>query len=108
MPLPKRHILVCTNARPAESGKPSCSARGAEALLAALKDAVKTAGLKDTVWVTKSGCLKHCSRGATLMVWPEGILLGGATGTDVKEIVETCGRDGTPVARLRMPDMPWE
>ena len=108
MPLPKRHLLVCTNSRPAESGKPSCTPRGAEALLGEMKQAIKTAGLKDSVWVTKSGCLKHCSRGVTVMVWPEGILLGGVTTADVAEIVESCGREGKSIERLRMPDIEWE
>lgn len=108
MPLPARHILVCTNERPADRGKPSCAPRGAEAVLSELKQAVKAAGLKDSVWVTKSGCLKHCSLGVTVMVWPERLLLGGVTVADVPEIVQTCGREGKMIERLKMADIPWE
>lgn len=105
---PKRHLLVCTNVRPAEGGKPSCAPRGAEAVLAGLKQAVKDAGLKDSVWVSKSGCLKHCSRGVTVMLWPEGILLADVSAADAPEIAASCGGEGRPVERLRMPDIPWE
>lgn len=108
MTLPKRHLLVCTNNRGAESGKPSCAMRGSEALLSSLKQAVKEAGLGDAVWVTKSGCLKHCSQGPTVMIWPENILLAGVTAADIPDLVGRCAREGQPVERLIAEDQPWE
>ena|SRR6185369_15444918 len=108
MTLPKRHLLVCTNNRGGDSPKASCAMRGSEALLAGLKQAVKAAGLGDSVWVTKSGCLKHCSQGPTVMTWPENILLAGVTAADLPDLVEQCARDGKPVARLVAKEQPWE
>ena len=82
--------------------------RGSEALLSELKQAVKAAALGDTVWVTKSGCLKHCTQGPTVMTWPENILLAGVTMADIPELVAQCARDGKSVARLLAKDQPWE
>ena len=108
MTLPQRQLLVCTNHRGSDSLKASCAARGSETLLAGLKQAVKAAGLGDSVWVTKSGCLKHCSQGAMVMTWPENILLAGVTPSDIPDLVAHCAREGKPVARLLAKDQPWE
>ncbi len=108
MTLPQRQLLVCTNHRGAESGKASCALRDSETLLTGLKQAVKAAGLGDSVWVTKSGCLKHCSQGTIVMTWPEKILLAGVTTDDIPEIVSQCAREGKPVERLIAKDQPWE
>jgi (2Fe-2S) ferredoxin len=108
MTLPERHLLVCTNLRGVDAGKPSCAARGSETLLSGLKQAVKAAGLGDTVWVTKSGCLKHCSQGAMVLTWPEKILLAGVTLADIPDLVSQCAAGGKPVERLLAKDQPWE
>jgi (2Fe-2S) ferredoxin len=59
--------------------------------------------------VVRTGCLKHCSQGTTVAVWPYNLWYGGVTLGDVEEIVESSvvGR-GVEVERLRMPDIPWE
>ena len=108
MTLPRRHLLVCTNHRGADSPTASCAVRGSETLLSGLKQAVKAAGLGDTVWVTKSGCLKHCSQGPTVMIWPENILLAGVAPADIPDLIAQCAREGKPVGRLLAKDQPWE
>jgi (2Fe-2S) ferredoxin len=102
-------ILVCLNERPAESGKPSCAPRGSLAVYHRFKDRVKELGLRDRVMVNRTGCLKHCSRGTTVAIWPWNLWYGGVTAGDVEEILETSVLGGgREVERLRMPPGPWE
>lgn len=108
MPKPRVQVLVCAHERPSGSGKPSCAPRGAPAVLERFKARIRELGLDGEVIVTKTGCLKHCSRGTTVVVWPHGFWYAGATVEDVGEIVETTVCRGEEVARLRMPDIPWE
>ncbi len=109
MPKPEISILVCTNERPPEAAKPSCLPRGSLAVYHRFKDRVKELGLRDQVMVVRTGCLKHCSRGITVAVWPYNLWYGGVTLDDVEEIVQTSVvGGGGEVTRLRMPDIPWE
>ncbi len=59
--------------------------------------------------VTRTGCLKHCSRGITVAIWPDNVWYSGVGLGDVNEILQhvLAGRGGRP-ARLAMPDIPWE
>jgi (2Fe-2S) ferredoxin len=109
MAKPAIQILVCTNERPPDAPKPCCMARGALAVYHRFKDRVKELGLRDEVMVVRTGCLKHCSRGITVAVWPYNLWYAGVTSADVEEILQTSvvGR-GAEVERLRMPDIPWE
>jgi (2Fe-2S) ferredoxin len=108
MPKPTRHVLVCTNARPAGNPKGSCAEKGAELLLAELKALARERGLDRSVIINKTGCLKHCSRGVTVAVYPEGAWYAGVKPEDLCEIVERHLEGGEPVERLAMPDIPWE
>ena len=107
MPKPITQILVCTNERPPEATKPCCLARGGLAVYHQFKDRVRARGLRDTVMVTRTGCLKHCSHGITVAVWPWNHWYGGVTPADVDEILEA-SLAGNQVERLRMGDVPWE
>ena len=108
MPRPERQILICTNARPAGAPKPSCAPRGAEALYEKLKDITRDRGLRERVMVTRTGCLKHCSRGVTVAVQPDNVWYAGVTEGDLEEICASHIEGGRPVERLLMPDIPWE
>jgi len=109
MPKPQIQILVCTNERPPGSGKPSCGPRGSMEVYHRFKDRVKELGIRDRVMVVRTGCLKHCSQGITVAVWPYNLWYRRVTLDDVEEILErTVIGDGQEVDRLRMPDIPWE
>ena len=112
MPNPQIQILVCLNERPADSPKPSCAPRGSLAVYHRFKDRVKELGIRDRVMVTRTGCLKHCSQGITVAVWPWNLWYRGVTVDDVEEILERTvagnGENGEEVERLRMPDIKWE
>ena len=108
MPKPLHHVLVCTNTRPADNPKGSCGAKGAEALVDALKALVRERGLDGTVIVNRTSCLKHCSRGVTVAVQPDNVWYAGVREADLAEILDQHLGQGRPVERLLMPDIPWE
>ena len=109
MPKPQVQILVCTNERPPEGPKPSCGLRGSMEVYHRFKDRVKELGIRDQVMVVRTGCLKHCSQGITVAVWPYNLWYRGVTVRDVEEILQrTVLEDGREVERLRMPDIRWE
>jgi (2Fe-2S) ferredoxin len=109
VPKPQVQIMVCLNERPPEAAKPSCGPRGSLAVYHRFKDRVKELGLRDTVMVVRTGCLKHCSQGITVAVWPHNLWYRRVTVADVDEILEKSVLGaGQEVERLRMPDIPWE
>jgi len=108
MPKPDVQVLICTNERPPNAPKPSCLARGSLEVYHRFKDRVKELGWRDRVLVTRTGCLKHCSRGVTVCVWPFNFWYGGVKPEDVEEILQRSVAGGAEVERLRMPEGPWE
>lgn len=108
MPTPVAQILVCTNERGPEADKPSCAPRGSLEVYRRFKDRVRELGIRDRVMVTRTGCLKHCSRGITVAIWPHNLWYSGVTLDDVDEILDTTVLGGRQVERLRMPDIAWE
>lgn len=109
MPRPQVQILVCLNERPPDAPKPSCAHRGSLEVYHRFKDRVKELGIRDRVMVVRTGCLKHCSQGIAVAVWPYNLWYRGVTVEDVEEILRTTVlEDGREVERLRMPDIPWE
>jgi (2Fe-2S) ferredoxin len=108
LPKPERQLFICLNQRPAGHPKGSCGEKGSEALFARLKALCAERGLAERVMVTRTGCLKHCSRGVAVAVYPENVWYAGVTEADLAEICEAHLADGRPLERLRMPDIPWE
>jgi (2Fe-2S) ferredoxin len=112
MPNPEVQILVCLNERPADAPKPCCAARGSLAVYHRFKDRAKELGLRDRVIVTRTGCLKHCSYGITVAVWPYNHWYAGVKVEDVDEILAASvppeGEPARQVQHLAMPDVPWE
>ena len=108
MPRPERQILVCLNERPPGSKKGCCFEKGSLPLYERLKDMVRERGLRDRVMVTRTSCLKHCSRGITVVVQPDNVFYGGVTEGDLEEIFSSHLEKGRTVERLLMPDIPWE
>ena len=108
MPRPERHVLVCINTRPPGNPKGSCGEKGSEALFDALKAMVRERGLHERVILSRTSCLKHCSRGITMAVYPDNVWYSGVRAGDLDEILASHLVDGRPVERLFMPDIPWE
>ena len=113
MPHPRVQILVCTNERPEGSEKPSCGRRGGQDLYRRLKDRVRELGLRDEVIVTRTGCLKHCSLGITVGVWPQNRWYGGVEQEHLDDLVRSAAAGDAAaaerIAPLAIPfDAPWE
>jgi (2Fe-2S) ferredoxin len=108
MAKPVRHVLVCLNQRAPGNPKGSCAEKGSEAILTQLKELVAQAGLKERVMVVGTRCLKHCSQGVTVAVYPENVWYARVGTGDVKELCESHLVGGQPLPRLFMPDIPWE
>ncbi len=108
MSRPEIQILVCLNERPEGAAKPSCAPRGALAVYHRFKDRVKELGIRDRVMVVRTGCLKHCSQGITVAIWPLNLWYRAVTLDDVEEILQASVLERREVERLRMPDIPWE
>ena len=105
MPPPfQKHVFVCTHDRGPENERGSCAPKGSEALLKALKHAVKQRGLAGSIRVNKSGCLDNCENGCSVVVYPEAVWYGHVTEADLPEIVEKHLAGNEPVSRLRLYD----
>ena len=79
-------VFVCTNTR---DGKVACAnpGRGGAELCAALKEEVKTRGLKSKIRVARSGCLDRCAEGPNIFIYPAGEWYCGARPEDLPEIL---------------------
>jgi (2Fe-2S) ferredoxin len=108
MAKPERHVLVCLNTRPPGNPKGSCGEKGSEEVFDTLKRMVKERGLAARVIVSRTSCLKHCSRGITVAVYPDNVWYSGVRASDLDEILASHLVEGRPVERLFMPDIPWE
>jgi (2Fe-2S) ferredoxin len=108
MPKPLRHVLVCTNRRPADNPKGCCADKGSEALLDKLKALARERGLDGKLMIVKTGCLKHCSQGSAVAVYPDNVWYAKVGVDDAEAIVTEHLEQGRPLVRLSMPDIPWE
>jgi (2Fe-2S) ferredoxin len=108
VPKPERQVLVCVNSRPPGNPKGSCGERGSQQLFERLKQLLRERGLDERVMLNRTYCLKHCSRGPVVAVQPDNVWYAAVTEDDLAEICEAQLRDGRPVERLLMPDIPWE
>lgn len=86
----QHHLLLC--ATPSKALCCPDPAVGA-ASWDALKRLVRDLGLEDpgrcegVVLRTKADCLRICSSGPVLMIWPEGVMYGGVTAERIERIV---------------------
>src|SRR5512134_1825755 len=108
MPKPERQILVCVNSRPPGNPKGSCGEKGSQALFDGLKARLQALGLAERVMVNRTYCLKHCSRGPVLAVQPDNVWYAGVGEGDLDAICREHIVEGRPLARLVMPEIPWE
>jgi (2Fe-2S) ferredoxin len=96
MPVFERHVFVCTRGE----WCPSIDGDGI-GVHAALKAAVREAGLADQVRVNHSGCFSQCGNGPMAVVYPDAVWYSALTPDDAEEIVRQHLVGGRPVSRLR-------
>ena len=86
------HVLVC-------KGR-DCKKRGSKAVRAALKEVLRTEGMKRDVRVDAVDCLGLCKHGPNLVVYPGGTWYLGVVEQDVPQIVHRHLKNGEPVEHL--------
>lgn len=96
-----RHVFICTNERDPSNPKGCCLHKGSAQLVQEMKKLVFQRGLKGQVRAQASGCLDSCERGASIVVYPEGVWYQKVTLDDIAEIVDEHLVNGRPVQRLR-------
>jgi len=96
------HVFACDQRKP--EGLPSCSARGSQAVIDALRREIASRDLLETVAITTCGSLGMCEHGPNLVVYPDGVWYSHVTPADVAEIVSEHFQDGRPVERLMRKD----
>ncbi len=90
-------------------GGPNCSRRDSAAVRIALRRAIESADLGDSITLVKKvgACLGLCRHGPNMMIYPDGTWYCGVQPGDVTEIVETHFVTGCIVERLRGPEIEW-
>ncbi|HTJ45480.1 MAG TPA: (2Fe-2S) ferredoxin domain-containing protein [Kofleriaceae bacterium] len=83
----ERHIFVCTQAR-AGGGKPSCGARGSQAIVSALERAIASRPeLATKIGITSCACLGPCFDGPNAVVYPDGVWYANLDENDVDDLI---------------------
>jgi (2Fe-2S) ferredoxin len=90
------------NERPPDNPKGCCKGKNSESILDYLKGTIHERGLKNEVKVTATKCLSACSKGPSVVIYPEGIWYTIPSLEDAWEIIEKHVLKGKPVERLKM------
>jgi (2Fe-2S) ferredoxin len=105
----QHHLLLCATPTKALCGDPAVGA----ASWNRLKRLIRELGLEDphrpqgVVLRTKADCLRVCSDGPVLLIWPEGIIYGGVTPERIERIVHEHLIGGVPVAEWILRRTPF-
>ena len=103
------HLLLCATPTKALCGDPAEGAASWDTL----KRLVRELGLEDParpegiVLRTKADCLRICSGGPVLLIWPEGLVYGGVTPQRLERIVREHVIGGTPIEEWVVQRLPF-
>jgi (2Fe-2S) ferredoxin len=98
----RRHVFLCV-------GEECCNAKEGHAAWDALKDCLKREGLTTgdaACYRSKVGCLRVCTQGPILVVYPEGTWYANMTAERVPEFVRRHLVGGEPVREWIFADNP--
>jgi (2Fe-2S) ferredoxin len=98
MKAPKHHFLICTSSRVSGEPNGNCLRRSAAGLLPYLQEQLDERGFEETL-VTNTGCLKACTEGPVLVVYPGGHWYGKVTEDAIDTILDALER-GEPAEDL--------
>ncbi len=107
MPKPERHVFVCVQGRPPGHPRGSCQEKDSSSLMEEFLWQVQQRNLFDKISITNTGCIGPCGYGASVLVYPEGVMYGNVSKDDVATIFDEHLIGGTPVERLMMPAEVW-
>jgi (2Fe-2S) ferredoxin len=107
MPRPQKHVFICTQARPAGHPRGSCAQKGCGQVMEEFLNQLQQRNLFDRIMVTATGCIGPCGFGANVLVYPDGVMYGSVTVTDVAAIFDEHLLEGKAVSRLMLPADIW-
>jgi len=107
MPRPEKHVFVCTQNRPEGHPRGSCGSKGCADVMNEFMNEIQARNLFEKIALTNTGCLGPCMMGASVLVYPEGLMYGKVTKADVKTIIEQHLLGGEPVTQLLVPAEVW-
>ncbi|MDP3269025.1 MAG: (2Fe-2S) ferredoxin domain-containing protein [Legionella sp.] len=82
-----KHVLLCTNQKPA--GKQCCANSGGEEFFSYMKTRLLELEMHGPgkIRVSKSGCLGRCSSGPCIVIYPEGVWYTYSSYEDIDSII---------------------
>nr|VFK28250.1 MAG: (2Fe-2S) ferredoxin [Candidatus Kentron sp. MB]VFK32555.1 MAG: (2Fe-2S) ferredoxin [Candidatus Kentron sp. MB]VFK75976.1 MAG: (2Fe-2S) ferredoxin [Candidatus Kentron sp. MB] len=104
---PKKHVFVCAQSRPADHPKGSCDGHGCQEILNEFQQEFVTRNLWEEFSLASTSCLGTCGFGPSVLVYPDSVMYGKVTKSDVKTIIEQHLLDDKPVADLQVPADAW-
>ncbi|HAF45170.1 MAG: ferredoxin [Sideroxydans sp. GWF2_59_14] len=107
MAKPNRHVIVCSQNRPAGHPRGSCAQKGCAEVVDEIMKQWQQRQCFTEVMVTPSGCIGPCSMGPNVLVYPEGIMYSNVSKADVAEIFDEHLLGGKVVERLKAPADIW-
>ncbi|MGH9915177.1 MAG: (2Fe-2S) ferredoxin domain-containing protein, partial [Pyrinomonadaceae bacterium] len=84
-------LIVCTHKH--------CKRRGGKQTLREIKRALRDAGLRKEIMISKIKCLGQCGHGPVVVQYPQGIWYGSVDEKCARNIVENGLHSETPVER---------
>ena len=99
----KKHVFVCVQNRPAGHPRGACQTKGGPRVYQAFVDEFNRRGIWQDYRLTNTGCLGPCEHGASVVVYPDGVMYQEVTTRDVPTIIDEHLLLGAPVERLAMP-----
>lgn len=84
-----KHVLLCTNQKPA--GKKCCADSGGDEFFTYMKSKLVELEMHGPgkIRVSKSGCLGRCGLGPCLVIYPEGVWYAYSSFADINQIIDS-------------------
>jgi len=89
MPVPERHVFVCTG--------DDCRKQGGKKLCKAFKEVLDDRGLKRRIKVLEVDCFDQCASAPVAIVYPDATWYAKLDAEDVEEVVDRHLIAGKPV-----------
>ncbi len=96
---PEQHFFICNSYRVAGEAKGACNAKEAGDLLAYLETEILDRGMD--AQVSGCGCLKICTEGPVMVVYPEGKWFGQVDEEKLDSILDAM-EDGEDTSELEI------
>ena len=107
MPKPDKHVFLCAQARQAGHPRGSCAENGCSEVIDEFIFQLQERNCYDKIAITHTGCIGPCGTGPNVLVYPEGIMYGKVTKSDVGEIFEQHLLGDQHIERLKVPEDVW-